>query len=214
MTSPFKRPSRTPKEVQDRKERLLAEGVARKLEGVTLPPTAPYMGNTAKAYAKHLVKEIHSKTELGWGEPEAIRLLKHHAKKAADVIEAGRWQWDLSTARGGPGGWNNLPLRAETQITNLRTWITPTLEIAEPEFDPSKALRARYDDLEAKHVDQARAVANKYSRLRGAANSHIRKKLRDAEREELQEVLDGMATAVRLWEKDLHAALAEVGLVL
>lgn len=212
MTSPFHPPYRTDEEIAEHKALRTAEAVARKLEGLPEPKVPPYQGKTPQALTKHRELEIELTTDPSWGTPKALRDLKLHAREATSTAKAHARQWDISTERGGPGGWNNLPLRVEKMIKVLRTRINPVLKIEEAEFDKEQKLRRKYDEIESAHLNQVQSIKRKNDQMRDGAGQYARSKIRQLERKELQDVLDSMATAVREWESELNAACKDAGL--
>ena len=149
---------------------------------------------------------------LGWGDPAAIKKMKHHAKEAVATIESNASWWDRNTEKGGPGGKNNLPKYASETIEGLRSRINPVLKVAEAEFDPDGVLRSSYDAIESEHLGQVEAIRRNYAPMRKMATPSARKKIRDLERKELHDVLDSMAAEVREWSSDLDDACKSVGL--
>ena len=200
MTSLFHPPIRTAEEIAEHKAQRMAAVVARKLQGIPEPKLPPYLGKTPQEHAKYRELEIDIKTDLGYGDPEAFRLMKHHAREAASTAVAQAHQWEMSTVRGGVGGWNNLPKHATDMIKGLRSRIDPVLKVAEAEFDPSHVLRRKYDEIEAAHLDQVQKIQRKYDQMRDGAGNYARLKIRQQERNEIQKTLSSRASSVRDWE--------------
>lgn len=207
----FSRPDRTASEITDHYALRCAENVARKLEGTPEPRVPAYTGHTSADLARHRELEIDITTDLGWGDPEAIRLMKHHAQEAARTAEAYASDWGLITFKGGVGGCNNLPKRAFEMIDSLRARVYPATYVASAEFDPSRMLQAKYRELELKHQDLVRVIELKNKELRSRASQYARARIRKNEREELQDVLDSLAENVRSWQVQLKKASKEVG---
>lgn len=211
MTSPFHSPIRTAAEIAEHKAQRIASTVARKLQGIPEPKLPPYVGKTPQAHAKYRELEIDIKTDVGYGDPEAVRLMRHHAREAASTAEAQDRQWEMSTERGGPGGWNNLPKQATKMIKGLRSRIDPVLKVAEAEFDPSHVLRRKYDEIEAVHLDRVQNIKRKYDQMRNGAGKYARSKIRQQERTEIQETLSSRASSVRNWEAEVLDACRNAG---
>ena len=101
MTSPFHPPIRTVEEIAEHKAQRTASTVARKLQGIPEPKLPPYVGKPPQAHAKYRELEIDIKNDFGYGDPEAARLMRHHAREAASIAEAQDRQWEMSTERAG-----------------------------------------------------------------------------------------------------------------
>ena len=211
MISPFRSPNHSPEESAEHKALRTAEAVARKLEGLPDPKPPPYVGKTSSALARHRIEEIDMTTDLGWGDPKAERLMKHHAREA--VSTAANWarNWMHNTDKGGPGGVNNLPKYARTLIDGLKSRLAPALHVAEAEFDPDHHLRQKLTEITSDHLRQIDVIEEKYQPRHAAANSYGRKKLRDAQRVELGDVLTSHAESIEEWEKELLEGSREVG---
>lgn len=201
----FKRPVRTIEQIQEHQAIKLAELVARKLEGLSEPSVPSFTGVTYSDHARHREFEIKLKTDLGWGDPLAERLMRHHANEAARTMKAYAEAWQLNTAKGGVGGWNNLPKQTRSMIGSLRARIDPVLYVAEAEFDPKHIARSEYQKIESKYKNLVDAVEQKNQALRMGASKHIRSKIRQAERAEIQEVLDSMARDLGQWRDELFS---------
>lgn len=211
MTSPFPPPIRTAEEIAEHKAQRTASTVARKLQGIPEPKLPPYVGKTPQAHAKYRELEIDIKTDLGYGDPEAFRLMRHHAREATSTAEAQDRQWEMSTERGGVGGWNNLPKHATDMIKGLRSSIDPVLKVAEAEFDASHVLRKKYDEIESAHLEQVQNTQRKYDQMRDGAGKYARSKIRQQERIDLKETLSSRASSVRNWEAEVLDACRNAG---
>lgn len=199
----FKRPIRTIEEIQEHKAIKLAELVALKLEGLSEPIVPPYEGTTHSDHARHREYEIKLKTDVGWGDPAADRLMRHHANEAVRTFEGYAQAWKMNTEKGGVGGWNKLPIRARSMIDSLVTRIDPALYVAEAEFDPKHIARNEYSQIESRYKNSIDAIEQRNEALRTGANKHKRLKIRQAERAEIQEVLDSMARDLGQWRDEL-----------
>lgn len=213
MTSPFHSPYRTFEEIAEHKAQRTATAVARKLQGMPEPKLPPYVGKTPQEHAKYRELEIDIKTDVGFGDPEAARLMRHHARQATLTAEAQETQWGLNTERGGSGGWNNLPKQATKMIKGLRSRIDPILKVAEAEFDASQVLREKYDEIESVHLDQVQNIKRKYDHMRDGAGKYARSKIRQHERIAIQETLTSRASSVRDWEAEVLDAHRCAGLL-
>lgn len=212
MTSLFHPPYRTDEEIAEHKALRTAEAVVRKLEGLPEPKVPPYQGKTPLDHARHRELEIDITTDLGYGDPKAIRLMKHHASEAVSTAAAHARQWEMNTEHGGSGGINNLFKHVTKMIEGLRSRANPVLKVAEAEFDPSHILRGRYNQIESVHLDQVQSLKRVYDQMRDGAGKYARSKIRPLERKELQDVLNSMAKAVCKWDAELNAACKEAGL--
>jgi hypothetical protein len=195
----FKRPVRTSEEIQEHKAVKLAELVARKLEGLGEPSVPPYTGVTYSDLARHREFEIKLKTDLGWGDPSADRLMRHHANEAVGTLQAYAEAWQPNTKKGGVGGWNNLPKHTRSMIDSLRARIDPVLYVAEAEFDPEHIARIEYSHIETRYKNKIAAIEQRNKALRIGASKYTRSNIRQAERAEIQEVLDSMARDLSQW---------------
>jgi hypothetical protein len=195
----FKRPIRTIEEIQEHKAIKLAELVALKLEGLSEPIVPPYVGKTHSDHARHREYEIKLKTDVGWGDPAADRLMRHHANEAVRTFEGYVQAWKMNTEKGGVGGWNKLPIRARSMIDSLIPRIYPVLYVAEAEFDPKHIARIEYSRIESRYKNWIDAIEQRNNALRTGASKHKRSKIRQAERAEIQEVLDSMARDLGQW---------------
>lgn len=211
MTSPFRRPIRTVEEIAEHNAQRLAAAVARKLQDIPEPKLPPYYGKTTQAHAKYRELEIDIKTDVGYGDPEAVRLMRHHARQASSTAEAQYCQWEMSTERGGPGGWNNLPKQATKMIMGLRSRIDPVLKVAEAEFDAGHVLRGKYDEIESSNLEQVQNIQRKYDQMRNGAGKYARSKIRQQERNEIQKTLLSRASSVRGWEAEVLDAHRSAG---
>lgn len=200
MTSPFHPPIRTVEEIAEHNAQRMAAVVARKLQGIPEPKLPRYLGKTPQEHAKYRELEIDIKTDLGYGDPEAFRLMKHHAREARLTAEAQACQWEMSAQLSGSGGWNNLPKQAAKMIKGLRSRIDPVLKVAEAEFDASHVLRGQYDEIESAHLDQVQNIQRKYDQMRDGAGNYARLKIRQQEGNEIQKTLSSRASSVRDWE--------------
>lgn len=211
MTSLFRRNYHTDDEIARHKAERNAAKVARILEELPEPRAPELINTTTAAITRHRIQEIDITTDLGWGDPEAIRLMKHHAQEAARTAEAYASDWGLITFKGGVSGCNNLPKRAFEMIDSLRARVDPATYVASAEFDPSCVLQVNYQELELKHQDLVRVIELKNKELRSRASQNARARIRKNEREELQYVLDSLAADVRFWQVQLNKASKEVG---
>jgi hypothetical protein len=214
MTSPFHPPIRTAEEIAEHKAQRTASTVARKLQGIPESKLPAYVGKTSQAHAKYRELEIDIRTDVGYGDHKAVRLMKHHAREAASTAEAQAHQWEMSTVRGGAGGWNNLPKHATDMIKGLRSRIDPVLKVAEAEFDPGHVLRTKYDVIEAVHLDRVQNIKRKYDQMRNGSGKYARSKIRQQESTEIQETLSSRASSVRDWELELHHAYRSAGFLM
>jgi hypothetical protein len=199
----FKRPTRTPEEIQEHKDLKLAEWVARKLEGLSEPTVPAYTGLTDADQARHRELEITIITDLGWRDPLADKLMRHHAREAVRTIQGYARAWEMNTEKGGPGGWNNLPKHTHMMIDSLRSRVDPVLYVAEAEFDHKRIIRSEYQKIESKYKNAVDAIELKNQKIRVFATSYTRSKIRQRERNEIQEVLDSMAVDIKNWQEDL-----------
>ena len=199
----FKRPIRTPEEIQAHKDLKLAEWVARKLEGLSEPTVPVYTGLTDADHARHRELEITIRTDLGWRDPLADRLMRHHAQEAVRTIQGYARMWGMNTEKGGPGGWNNLPKHTRLMIDSLRPRIDPVLYVAEAEFDPELIARGEYQQIESKYENLIVAIEQRNQSLRSGASKYKRSKIRQVERAEIQEALDSMARDLGQWRDEL-----------
>lgn len=197
MTSPFHPPYRTDDEIAEHNAQRIAAAVARKLQGIPEPKLPPYLGKTSQELAKYRELEIDIKTDVVYGDPEAFRLMKHHAREAKSTAEAQACQWEMSAQRSGSRGWNNLTKQAAKMIRGLRSRIDPVLKVAEAEFDASHVLRRKYDEIEAAQLDRLQSIKQKYDQMRDGAGKYARSKIGQQERTEIQETLSSRATSVR-----------------
>jgi len=211
VISPFHPIYRTPHEVELHKAQRQAQKVARKLMGLPEPTISPYVPTSSNSLTQHRMKEIEVKTDLGWGDPEAIRLMKHHVANAVARAENHADKWDLLTSRGGPGGLNNLTKRAIQMIEGLLDRIEPSLTVAEAEFDSRGLLRKRYGELVANHIKQLEEIRHEHQELRVHASKHHRPKIRAHEIMSIQKVLDSMASKLRTWADEVTASAREAG---
>ena len=199
----FQRPIRTPEEIQEHKDMKLAEWVARKLEGLCDPTVPAYTGLTDADLARHRELVIAIRTDLGWHDPLADRLMRHHAQEAVRTIQGYARAWEMNTEKGGPGGWNNLPKHTRLMIDSLRPRIDPVLYVAEAEFDQKRIIRSEYQQIESKYKNAVDEIELKNQKIRVGATSYTRSKIRQRERNEIQEVLDSMAVDIKNWQEDL-----------
>ena len=199
----FKRPIRTPEEIQAHKDLKLAKWVARKLEGLSEPTVPAYTGLTDADHARHRELEITIRTDLGWRDPLADRLMRHHAQEAVRTIQGYARMWGMNTEKGGPGGWNNLPKHTRLMIDSLRPRIDPVLYVAEAEFDPELIARGEYQQIESKYKNLIVAIEQRNQSLRSGASKYKRSKIRQVERAEIQVVLDSMSIDLGQWKDDL-----------
>jgi hypothetical protein len=214
MTSPFHPPIRSIEEIVEHNAQRFAAAVARKLQGIPEPKLPPYSGKTPQAHAKYRELEVDIKTDVGYGDTEAFRLMKHHAYEATSTAEAQDRQWEMSTKLGGVGGWNNLPKHAIDMIKGLRSRIDPVLKVAEAEFDATQVLRRKYDEIESTHLEQVKNIQRKYDQMRDGAGKYARSKIRQWERTEIQETLSSRASSVRDWEAEVLDAYRSAGFLM
>jgi hypothetical protein len=109
----------------------------------------------------------------------------------------------MNTEKGGPGGWNNLPKHTRLMIDSLRPRIDPVLYVAEAEFDQKRIIRSEYQQIESKYKNAVDEIELKNQKIRIGATSYTRSKIRQRERNEIQEVLDSMAVDIKNWQEDL-----------
>lgn len=199
----FNRPVRTIEEIREHKALKLAEWVARKLQGHTEPTVPAYTGLTDADLARHRELEITIRTDLGWRDPLADKLMRHHAREAVRTIQGYARAWKINTEKGGPGGWNNLPKHAHMMIDSLRSRVDPVIHVAESEFDQRQIIRFEYQRIESKYKSAVDAIELKNQKIRIGATSCMRSTIRQRERKEIQELLDSMATDIKNWQEDL-----------
>lgn len=199
----FNRPVRTIQEIQEHKALKLAELVARKLQGQCEPRLPPYTGKTYSDHARYREFEINLKTDLGWSDPLADKLMRHHANEAVRTIQGYARAWVMNTEKGGVGGWNNLPKHSRLMIDSLRSRIDPVLYVMEAELDPKHIARAEYQLIESKYKSLVDAIEERGKLLRVGASKHNRSKIRQVERAEIQEILDSMAKDLGHWRDEL-----------
>ena len=211
MTSPFRRPDRSAEEVAVHKEQRLVEKVVRKLEGMPEPRPLKLTDTSNKGIANYRIQEVVLTTDLGWGDPNAIRLSEHHVRNAVTVIDSHAHNWRSNTIRGGPGGWNDLAEPAAKMIKALRTRIDPAIHVAKAEFDPEGDLGRNYDHIEASHLDKIASIKKRCDHMREGASKGAKSRIRQGEIKELQGVIDSMASATRNWANNFNEACREVG---
>ena len=199
----FKRPVRTIEEIQEHKAIKLAELVARKLEGLNEPNIPFFTGVTSSDLARHREFAIKLRTDLGWGDPQADWLMRHHANEAVVTIQGCAQAWQMNTEKGGVGGWNNLPKKIRELINSLHERIDPVLYVAEAEFDPKHIARSEYQKIESRYMNSVDAIEQRNKALRTGASKHKRSKIRQAERAEIQQVLDSMVRDLGQWRDEL-----------
>ena len=88
-------------------------------------------------------------------------------------------------------------------IDSLRSRVDPVLYVAEAEFDHKRIIRSEYQKIESKYKNAVDAIELKNQKIRVFATSYTRSKIRQRERNEIQEVLDSMAVDIKNWQEDL-----------
>jgi hypothetical protein len=206
----FKRPNRSDEEIIEHKAIKLAADVARKLEGISELKIPKYFGSTYFDHARHRELEINIRTDLGWGDPLAFSLMRHHANEAVISLKSFAENWTINTQKGGPGGWNNLAKRVNLFIDSLRSRIDPALYVAEAEFDPHRIFRSEYEKIEKLFISEVSLIAAKNNNHRLGASKYRRSKIRDAERAELQKTINNLLESVSIWKQTLCKISFEV----
>jgi|LauGreSuBDMM15SN_2_FD.fasta_scaffold16140_4 hypothetical protein len=199
----FFRPNRTSNEIDQHKAERLAEAVARKLQDLSAPVVPNFYGSTTSEHARHRELEITIRTDLGWGDPLAYSLMRHHAKEAVVSIKSFARNWTINTHKGGVGGWNNLPKHVNLMVDSLRARIDPAIFVAEAEFDPRQIFRTEYYQIESLYKCQVDLIGSKNQTRRIGASKYKRTKIRQEERVELQVVIDSFAEAIDEWQVNL-----------
>jgi hypothetical protein len=211
MTSPFRRPIRSAVEVATHREQRLVEEVVRKLEGMPEPQAPKLIDTSNKGIADNRIQEIVLTTDLGWGDPNAVRLSQHHVRNAVAMIDNHADNWGFNTMRCGPGGWNDLGEAAAKMIKSLRARTDPATYVAKAEFDPDGALERTYDQIEVSHLNRIASIKQQCDQMREATSRGSRSRIRQLEINELQSVLDSMARSTEKWEISFNQACKEVG---
>jgi hypothetical protein len=88
-------------------------------------------------------------------------------------------------------------------IDSLRSRVDPVLYVAEAEFDPRQVIRSEYQQIESKYKNAVDTIELKNQKTRIGATSYTRSKIRQRERNEIQELLDSMAVDIKNWQEDL-----------
>jgi len=179
-----------------KRKNLMARTLAQESE----PKPPPYTGRSYESHGAYRIAEIERIYDPAWPDQgSALMLGAHHAREAANVMEAcaKRWLWNC-----GPGGFRNRPLAVIRMIDALVPRINPALHAAEREFDAQGLMRSRYEAMETKARSEIAGIAAKFKGMREGAGRGAKIRIRSQEFQELQVVLDDFAAALQQWQRD------------
>lgn len=213
MKSPFLRPTHTAAERDEHELKKNASRIALILQGhPTVQVNNFFTGKTSSDLIKHRISEVNAKADLGWGEFEAIRLMKHYATKATSLSDGYACQWAHTADFANANGKNDLAARVIKQIQKLQECSEPALHIAEAEFDPRRVLRKKFKSIRNDHICRVRAIKQQYAPILKNAVGAERVVLHEKLKKEMQAILNSMAKETSLWSDSVFAACRQVGL--